>query len=287
MERHKPVLVEEVFSFVPEKAKILVDGTLGHGGHTQYILENIEHNSIEKIYGIDVDSKVLGRARENLFGYEKKLVFTNDSYSNIDKILNPNSVDFILLDLGVNMEHFKDFDRGFSIKENSYLDMTFDGSKNTAANFINTASTDTIASMLHDFGDFSYKFSQAIADTIIQKRKIKPINTTFELIDILKEFRFGQKKIAVVFQCIRIKVNLELEKLKTFLDKLPYILSKGGVCAIITYHSIEDRIVKFAFKDYSKNGFQLINKKVIKPSWEEISNNKAARSAKLRGIKLL
>jgi 16S rRNA (cytosine1402-N4)-methyltransferase len=139
--------------------------------------------------------------------------------------------------------------------------------------------------MLTTYGDFSPKTAEYLVKGIIEERKKKLIETTFQLTDLLRSLHMNQKKIAVIFQTLRIETNKELQQLETFLQTFGEQLSRGGRCAIMTYHSIEDRITKNAFKALAESGkFQLVHKKVIQPHYTEVQRNKAARSAKLRVI---
>jgi 16S rRNA (cytosine1402-N4)-methyltransferase len=198
----------------------------------------------------------------------------------------------MLLDLGVNMEHFKDMERGFSLHSDAPLDMRF--SKTfplTAKAVINTYPAQQLEKMLTTYGDFSPKTAQYLTKGIIEARKHHPLETTKQLKEVLYELHCNQKKIAVVFQTLRIETNKELQQLEIFLKNFGKQLIIGGRCVIITYHSIEDRMVKNAFKALAQKEseqldgcFQLVNKKVILPQYTEVQHNKAARSAKLRVI---
>jgi 16S rRNA (cytosine1402-N4)-methyltransferase len=155
----------------------------------------------------------------------------------------------MLLDLGVNMEHFKDGERGFSIKQDAPLDMRFNkGHPTRAKDIVNTYTGDQLANILIKYGDYSPKSAEYLTKGIIEARKKHPIETTQQLKDILFDLRCNQKKIAVIFQVLRIETNKELEQLEIFLTTFGEQLTIGGRCAIITYHSIEDRITKNAFK---------------------------------------
>jgi 16S rRNA (cytosine1402-N4)-methyltransferase len=192
----------------------------------------------------------------------------------------------MLLDLGVNMEHFKDGERGFSINTDAPLDMRFNkGNPLTAREIVNTYSSEKLAEILILYGDYSPKSAEYLAKAIVESRKKHPLETTQQLKEVLHTLHCNQKKIAVIFQVLRIETNKELQQLEIFLKTFGEPLKIGGRCAIMTYHSIEDRIVKNAFKALAEGGkFQLVNKKVIQPHYTEVQRNKAARSAKLRII---
>lgn len=292
MQRHVPVLAKEIYENLPKNFNTYFDGTLGHGGHVEYILSNMEklwNTDNIRVFWVDRDEIILNKAQELLNKYKNKISFFRNSYAELQDILWDVKADYFLLDLGVNMEHFKDTERGFSIKWDAKLDMRFDTrQKITAYEIIDQYWLEKLSKMFNIYGDISLKFANLIADEIINYRKKTKIKTTWELKQILKQIWLNEKKIAVIFQCIRIEVNDELGELKLFLERFPSFISKDGVCAVITYHSIEDTIVKYAFKDLIETGkFELINKHVIKPTYQEILRNKPSRSAKLRLIKSL
>ena len=281
---HIPVLAKEIVEFIPQNTEFFFDGTLWHWWHAEYILNNIP--TIKKYIGVDRDYKMLEKAKKRLEKFKDKIVFINDSYASINKISNQLNLkfDWILLDLWVNMEHFKDPSRWFSIKQDWPLDMRFDTNQNfTAEKLIKTYSLLQLAELFQKYWDFSEKYSKFIASEIISKRKKQDINTTFKLKNLLKNLWLNDKKISVIFQCLRIEVNQELKELEFFLEKFINFLNKWWRIFIITYHSVEDRLVKQKFKQLVDKWLgKLVNKHVIKPSWQEIKNNRAARSAKLR-----
>jgi 16S rRNA (cytosine1402-N4)-methyltransferase len=184
------------------------------------------------------------------------------------------------------MEHFKNAERGFSINSDAPLDMRFSTTNPlTAQTIINTYSASQLEQMLTTYGDFSPKTANYLVQGIIEARKKSLYITTGQLITTLRLLHLPQKKIAVFFQALRIETNAELDQLKIFLQTFSKQITIGGRCAIITYHSIEDRMVKIAFKTLTDTGdFRLVNKKVIQPHYTEVATNKAARSAKLRII---
>ncbi len=288
---HEPVLKNEVISFLQKDASVIIDGTLGHGGHINAMIEHIENNNLIAI-GLDVDKIMIKKAKtkieEQKDDSSKQARIIHESYANINKVLKQEDLpgaDFILLDIGVNLEHFKDTSRWFSIKGDANLDMRFntEASQN-AHQLINKYSEDQLSSVFEDYAEFSTSKSHEIAQTILKQRKHTPIATTQQLKIILKECWLGEKACAVIFQAIRIEVNQELENLKTCLNKLSQILKPWGRCLVLSYHSLEDRIVKQKFKALSQEWFTLLTKKVVKPHYTEVQKNKAARSAKLRCI---
>lgn len=296
MLRHQPVMAKEVYESLPTGWKTYVDGTFGHGGHVEYIMQRLQQEEWDdaiqnkRIIAIDRDPKMLEKGKELVTKYHANIDFVHDSYSHIEDILQAEmlpQVDYMLLDLGVNMEHFKDPERGFSFLYDAPLDMRFDQTSGlTAARVINTYSRERLADVFVKYGDFGQKSGLYIADALIEKRTDGHILTTHELFETLKKKGIRKHQMPVVFQCLRIETNHELGELIVFLEKFVPLLSKWGRCAIMTYHSIEDRLVKIAFKNIVEENadYVLYNKKVIAPHYLEVQRNRAARSAKLRVI---
>lgn len=281
MIQHIPVLLNEVISSIPENTSFLVDWTLGHGWHTQAILEKFPNINI---LWIDRDPAIFQKTNERLSWYANRFQWINWSYADIDTIQNKKS-DYILLDIWVNMEHYKDTSRGFSIKWDAPLDMRFDtNQKLSAKEWIAKSSHKEIEQCFIEYADFTQEKAQELAYAIVSARNKAPILTTRDLMQVLYNCGLWWPASSIIFQAIRIQVNAELEQLKTFLQKLPTLLNPGGRCAIITFHSIEDRIVKNFFKELLQKGWILYTKKAIQPSYQEIQRNKASRSAKLRII---
>ena len=292
MLRHNPVLAKETYENLPHPLKLSFDGTFWHGGHVEYFLTHLakdhpkEYTNL-KIVACDVDEKVMNKWKEFVSKRINQINFYHSSYANIKNISQKEWLfDFILLDLWVNLEHFKDWSRGFSIKSDAPLDMRFDTSKwEPAFHLINKWNKEELEEMLIKYGDFTPRNAEYVIKWIIEKRNKGQIKTTNDLTNTLHELWFWDKKIAVIFQAIRIQTNHELNQLETFLKNFWECLNTWGRCAIMTYHSIEDRMVKIAFKELEKGGnFKLVNKKVIQPNYKEVEANKAARSAKLRII---
>jgi len=280
---HVPVMYDKVLENLPSNLNLMMDGTTGHGGHSKMILEK---NPNVHLIAVDRDPNIIKVAQTNLSIFQDRIQFVQSSYWELEKILQDKKVDFILLDLWVNMEHFKDASRWFSIKKDGPLDMRFDtNQKNTALYILKNYRQDQLEQMLSKWWDFKWKLLQDIVRAIIKWRH--NLKTTFDLKNLLKTINLSEKKIAVVFQSLRIEVNQELEQLEMFLDKFTDYLNSWWRCQIITYHSIEDRLVKNRFKELDKNWFKNLTKKVIFPSKEEIEHNKASRSAKLRIIEKL
>ncbi|MBO4204001.1 16S rRNA (cytosine(1402)-N(4))-methyltransferase RsmH [bacterium] len=242
------MLAREIFEHLPETCELIFDGTFGHGGHMEYFLSRM--SSTPRVLACDVDKKIMDKGLHFTAPWKDFITPILDSYANIDLRAEKYGLfDFVLLDLGVNLEHFKDGERGFSIKVDAPLDMRFrnDGSV-SAKDIIATYPKEKLEKILTIYGDFSPKTAEYITKALIETRKKQPIETTFQLFDLLSRLHFNQKKIAVVFQVLRIETNQELLQLEIFLKKLGKVVSCGGRCSIITYHSIEDRMVKTAFK---------------------------------------
>ena len=290
---HKPVMIKEVLSFIPENSNIVVDATLGEGGHTKAMLDlNLE------VYGFERDKNILEIAKKRLADY-KKFYYYNNTYDKMIDSLPKNiigNVDFILYDLGVSMFHFKKAERGFSFNENNKLDMRLGINKINAYEVINKYEKKDLERIFKEYGEI--KNYSKLAEIIIKERKKKNIETAKELENIIfhnsdKSKKYGKINPAtLIFQAIRIEVNDELNILKKSIENIKNILKKYGIVVIISYHSLEDRIVKRFFKDNEKTKnkdgiFKLLNSKVLKPTNEEIKLNIASRSAKLRAAQLL
>ena len=290
---HKPVMIKEVLSFIPENSNIVVDATLGEGGHTKAMLDlNLE------VYSFERDKNILEIAKKRLADY-KKFYYYNNTYDKMIDSLPKNiigNVDFILYDLGVSMFHFKKAERGFSFNENNKLDMRLGINKINAYEVINKYEKKDLERIFKEYGEI--KNYSKLAEIIIKERKKKNIETAKELENIIfhnsdKSKKYGKINPAtLIFQAIRIEVNDELNILKKSIENIKNILKKYGVVVIISYHSLEDRIVKRFFKDNEKTKnkegiFKLLNSKVLKPTNEEIKLNIASRSAKLRAAQLL
>lgn len=309
MKRHIPIMVKEILSFIPDDVQIIVDGTFGHGGHTIEIVksEQWKVNPAEndgtgsgksKIIGMERDPRVLehGKAylEENIIGLwalSIKLAFDiqlfNDSYANIAQYLPPGQkAGFVLLDLGINREHVTDNERWFSIQWEWPLDMRFTPKAGkTAYELIKWSSADDMAKRFMNYADFKEKRAVGIATTISNNKSNPKLDSTLWLIEILKEIKIHRNELAPLFQAIRIMVNHEFDNIELFIKSLDTILEPGGRCAIMTFHSIEDRIIKNYFKQLSETwNYTILTKHVIAPHYTEVQRNKASRSAKLRVI---
>ncbi len=282
---HIPVMINEIADLLGVKeGSVIVDCTVGEGGHSALILRLIRESGF--LIGIDKDTDALEKANKRLSSISKNFVLLHGNFSDIKEILEQHEVgevDGILADLGLSSFQLAKEGRGFSFMKEGPLDMRMDKtSPLTAFDIINRFGEKEIADILFYFGE--ERKSRAIASAIVKYRKKKSIETTSELAEIVRKVKGGKNHrinpATKTFQALRIAVNRELEDLKKFLKDAPDLLKKGGRIAVISYHSLEDRIVKNAFR--SDKRLKRVNKKVIVPSEEEISKNRRARSAKLR-----
>ena len=283
---------------------IYFDGTLGGGGHSYEILKRLTGKGI--LIGVDQDGDAIDAASERLKEFEGKFQLVRSNYSEIETILNDlkiSKIDGIVLDLGVSSYQIDNLERGFSYKEDAPLDMRMDQRQLlNAADVVNGYTEEQLIAMLRDYGE--ERFAKSIAKAIIEAREIKPIATTQELSDIVKNAVPKKYQIAKghpakkTFQAIRIEVNNELNILRQTLDKMIDHLNPGGRICVITFHSLEDRIVKLNFRNNEnpctcppdfpvcvcgkKSKGKVITRKPIVPSDEEVENNKRSKSSKLR-----
>lgn len=306
---HVPVLYNEVIESLDIKPDgIYVDGTLGGGGHSSGICERLNENGV--LIGVDRDTAALNAAGARLepWACEKRYIHTN--YSDVEKIeeIAGGKVDGILLDLGVSSFQLDTAERGFSYMHDAPMDMRMNEDDTfTAYEVVNGYSESELHRIIKEYGE--EKWAARIARFIVEDRKNKPIETTGELVDIIKRAipaaarRDGPHPAKRTFQAIRIEVNAELEHLRTALDKLPDLLAPGGRLAIITFHSLEDRMVKNAFdarlnpctcpKEFpvcvcgKVADVKKITRKPLVAGKDELEYNPRARSAKLRVIEKL
>ena len=290
---HTPVMLKEVLSYIPENAKIAIDATLGEGGHTKAMLDlNLEVHSFER------DSAILDIAKRRLKNYPN-FHYYNNTYDKMMECLDEKiigNVDFMLYDLGVSLFHFKKAERGFSFKDNTMLDMRLGINEKSAYDIINGYSEEELERVFRDYGELSN--ARKMSRIIVKERDKRKIETSKELESIIfhntdKSQRYGKIHPAtLVFQAIRIEVNDELNILEKSILNIPNILKNNGVAVIISYHSLEDRIVKRFFKENEKTKnkdgiFKLLNNKVKLPTNEEVKSNPASRSAKMRAVQLI
>jgi 16S rRNA (cytosine1402-N4)-methyltransferase len=282
---HIPVLLNEYLNFFSfSKLHTFLDGTLGAGGHASAILQH--HPEIKRFIGFDKDQNALKIAKQSLTQWAAKIEFVNDSFENLDAYLKNDKCDGMFFDLGMSSMQLAS-DRGFSFQKDAPLDMRMNQVGDiTAADVINEYDEKTLATIFKEYGEEPR--ANIIAKTLVQARKKKPIKTTFDLSDVLRGIVKRRGKLhplTKVFQALRICVNNELEGLKKGLKKAVRHLEKNGRIGVISFHSLEDRIVKNCFKEEAKNSdmsFHILTKKTIVPSWEERKINPRARSAKLR-----
>jgi 16S rRNA (cytosine1402-N4)-methyltransferase len=282
---HLPVLVKEAIKVLnPIPGGTYVDATIGPGGHSEEILTLIGTGG--KLIGIDRDNEALRTAQERLS--DKRVILRKGSFSDMEKLLKKDEiteVDGILFDLGISMIQMKDIERGFSFISDKRMDMRMDKEQALSArDVVNKYSANELERILREFGE--ERLSRKISEAIVRKRRIKPIDTCSELSEIVERVygRRGRVHPATkTFQALRIEVNRELDELQKGLDASVRILKRGGRLCVISYHSLEDRIVKHFIARSSKEGsLKVITKKPLTPGSEEIRSNPSSRSAKLR-----
>lgn len=281
--KHIPVLLDEVIhSFEGKQITVFFEGTVGLGGHAKEILQR--HPEIQKYIACDRDVNALNIAKETLKPWSDKVDFVHRPFADIKSILKEkkiSSIDAYLIDIGVSSMQLDVGSRGFSFKTDAPLDMRMDESANiTAADLVNTLPEIELARIFYEYGE-EFR-SRAAAKAICLARKKRKITTTFELCDVLeKVLRKGKIHFATkVFQALRIAVNDELGQLKNGLQGAIESSRSGAVLSVISFHSLEDRIVKWVFKE--DPSLQVITKKPLEATREETKKNPRSRSAKLR-----
>ena len=292
-ERHIPVLGKETIELLaPERGGVFIDATLGMGGHTALLLARAqEAGKSLNVLGIDQDVEALGFAKSNL---RDSIRYAQGNFAQLMDLAAKNSIakaDGILMDLGVSSYQIDTPARGFSFAQDGPLDMRMDQETiGTAAALINSMSEYHLANLLYEYGE--ERFSRRIAAVLVQERKTQPFTSTKRLADLLvslypAKLRYLHPHPATrTFQALRIAVNDELGVLEQGIAAGLELLAPGGICAIISFHSLEDRIVKHRFRDAVHNGgYELLNRKPIEATAEERALNPRSRSAKLRGIR--
>lgn len=301
---HKSVLLEETIDNLNIKPEgIYVDGTLGGAGHSIEIAKRLTNG---RLIGIDQDEAAIKAASERLIDFKDKVTIVRSNYCNIKQVLGDldiQKVDGIMLDLGVSSYQLDTPERGFSYREDAPLDMRMDTRNElTAKDIVNNYSEMELFHIIRDYGEDN--FAKNIAKHIVRMREEKPLETTFELNEAIKaaipmKLRInGGHPSKRTFQAIRIELNRELDVLKDTLQDMVELLAPGGRLCIITFHSLEDRIVKATFKRFEnpctcppsfpvcvcgKESYgKVISRKPILPSQEELEYNKRSKSAKLR-----
>ncbi len=302
---HKSVLLKETIELLHIRpGGVYVDGTLGGGGHAEAVLRRLDGDG--RLIGIDQDAEALDAARERLAPWRDKTTFFHSNFSDITKILKECSVeraDGILLDLGVSSYQLDNGQRGFTYKEDVPLDMRMDVRQTkTARDIVNTYSETALYHVLRDYGE--EPFAKNIAKHIAQTRKKEPIETTGQLTAVIKAAvpmkvrARGGHPAKRTFQALRIELNHELDVLRDHLEEMVGLLSDGGRIGVITFHSLEDRIVKTVFRTCENpcicppdfpvctcgrvSKGKVVTRKPVIPGEEELSENSRAKSAKLR-----
>ena len=308
MIKHIPVLLNETITNLNIKEDgVYLDLTLGRAGHSKEILKRIPKG---KLIAFDQDETAINESRKTLEEIGNNFILIHDNFQNVKSVLrqlNINKIDGAMMDLGVSSPQFDDKDRGFSYNLDARLDMRMDLRNDIDAyKIINTYSKQELFRIFKEYGEDKYSYQ--IASNIEKYRKEKPITTTFELVDIIKKSKPSKElnkkghPAKQIFQALRIEVNKEYEVLEKAITDVLDLLNKDARLCVITFQSGEDKIVKKIFKektsiegnrrnDYiminNKLDYELVNKKVIVPSLEEINNNHRSKSAKLRIIKRL
>lgn len=282
---HTPVMPQEVISFLnPAPGKLFLDATLGNAGHTKLLVEQGA-----QVIGIDQDEAILAYARQNLAELASQVEFHQTSFSHLNQVLKNRLVDGFLFDLGVSSLQLDDPQRGFSFRHQAPLDMRMNQKLSvTAADLVNGLGRKELYDLFKRFGE--EQFARRITDAILERRRVKPIETTTELANLVAKVKPKTGHIhpaTKVFQALRIIVNDELNELKAALPSALSSLKPGGVGVVISFHSLEDRIVKQTFQSVIDQGFEILTPKPVLPKPAEIQANPRSRSAKLRAIRKL
>lgn len=295
---HKPVLLHETIALLaPAPGKILCDGTVGAGGHAARWLEATSPNG--KVLGLDKDPEMLPRAQERLSPFSSRFQLVNGAYSQMDKSFKAwgyEKVDGILLDIGgISSFHLEEPERGFSFRHEGPLDMRIDRTKGeTAAELLAQISESDLADIIFQFGED--RLSRRIARQVVIARQQGAMATTGDLVKAIfkaqpsKKRRQGIHPATRTFMALRIAINRELEELKFILSKFHQWLNPGGRMAVISFHSLEDRLTKHAFKNLARSEdapIRLLTRKPIIPGSDEMNENPRSRSAKLRVVEKL
>ncbi len=290
---HIPVLLKEVINYLsPKPNQNFIDCTIGGGGHAFVILKLIEPKG--KLLGIDLSKEAideLTKIKNKKAKIKNRLILVNENFINLKRIIekyNFKDISGILIDLGLSTDLLEKSGKGFSFQKDEFLDMRYAKNGITAAEIINQYPKEMLEKILKEYGE--EKFAKPIVRNILDKRRKNKIKTTKQLVEVINEvlekfgvYRFRFKTLARVFQALRIAVNDELENLKKVLPQTIEVLGKNGKLVIISYHSLEDRIVKNFFRQKAKEGIlKILTKKPVRPTNQEIKNNPRSRSAKLR-----
>ena len=305
--KHIPVLFHEIMDIMAPKAgEVFVDCTLGGGGHSRGFLERMGDDG--RLIGIDQDTNALRAAQDNLAEFGERVTYVHSNYNNLDEMLNqyaPDGVDGILFDIGVSSHQLDEKDRGFSYMQDAPLDMRMDQSRKFSAwDVVNTYSEDELHRIIKEYGE--ERWAKRIAKFIVDFRKDKPVDTTGELVDIIKRAipkgarEEGSHPAKRTFQAIRIEVNDELGVLTRTISVAAKHLKKGGRLGIISFHSLEDRIVKEQFRYLASDCIcppelpfcqcdkvsevKILTRKPVTATEEELAANSRSKSAKFRAV---
>lgn len=289
---HTPVLKNEVIEWLNVRPNHnYIDATIGEGGHTEIILE--KNRPKGRVLGLEWDRELYKKVKKK-FQHQKRVLIVNKSYVFLKEVVEKEgfgTVSGVLFDLGMSTWHLKKSGRGFSFQKDEPLDMRFSVNDffNNASTIINNYSKQNIKKILENYGE--ERFAQSIAQKIIEERQKTPIKRTGQLVNIIKQATpswYHRQRIhpaTRTFQALRIAVNAELENLKFALPQTAEVLEKGGRLVVISFHSLEEKIIKgFAWKNLH---FKLLTKKPIRPSKKEVRENPRSRSAKLRAFQKL
>jgi 16S rRNA (cytosine1402-N4)-methyltransferase len=283
-------MANEVLSFLDpgEREALLVDCTLGEGGHTSLFLQRYPNL---KVLGLDRDSRIMEKAKNRMAPYGDRFQARNIWFDQFWKNYDGSKVDYILFDLGISVFHYEESGRGFSFKREEKLDMRLNiEGELDASDVVNDYDETSLANLIYNYGEERY--SRRIAAAICRSRQIKRIEYTNELADIIwdavpNEYRHRRIHPATkTFQALRIEVNGELDRIEPALQGALEALKPGGRIAVITFHSLEDRPVKWFFKEH-ENVLEILTKKPVCPTEEECQTNPPSRSAKLRVVERL
>jgi 16S rRNA (cytosine1402-N4)-methyltransferase len=292
---HLPVLVAEVLNYLDCRPdRIYVDATVGSGGHARRILEQSAPTG--KVIGLDCDAGAIARAKQNLASFGERFLPIQKNFRDLKEVMHSLSipaVDGILADLGVSSEQLDDPERGISFRWEAPLDMRLDPEGPlTAQELIRRLSAEEMEKILRELGE--ERWAGRIAKAIARQRRVRPLQTTGDLVKVIQgaipSYHTRIHPATRTFQALRLAVNEELSSLETFLRECPDLLKPGGRLGVISFHSLEDRIVKEHFRRWGKRGkgetppFRILTPKPVAPSSEEIRFNPRARSAKLRAI---
>lgn len=288
---HYPVMHEEVLEYlVPptDRKALMIDCTTGEGGHTKLFLDRYP---LLSVIGLDRDYEIQKKAEARFASYGDRFTPVNAWFNDYLENAESDSIDIILFDLGISIFHYEESSRGFSFRKDEALDMRLDVTQPlTAERIVNEYPENALADTIYRYGEERY--SRRIARAICEKRSEKRIETSSELAQIIysavpREYRWGRIHPATrTFQALRIEVNKELDRIEPALTEALRVLKKGGRVAVITFHSLEDRIVKWTFKEREEKygDIRILTKKPVVPSDKECEENPPSRSSKLRVV---